>query len=351
MSNEMMTAAQASLQKQSEGSKLPITKQTTLTVVKHFLDSDVIKQRFNDVLKDNAPAFISSIVSLVSSSTNFDNVDPNTIIQSAFIAASLKLPINPQLGLAHIIPYGGKATFQIGWRGYKQMAIRSGFYHLINSTDVREGELKLYNRFTGEAQFNFIEDDKAREKLPIIGYVSYFKLLTGFESTFYRPMNWLMNHAKKYSKLYQVDLRKGSKLSKWSVPEELPAMCLKTVTKLNLANNGVLSIEMQQAIQADQSVPKETPQGMEYEYVDNPETTEAEIIDTNTGEISSFNPEEMMTTAYWLKQIEGCPNSEWAKFKKDHKNDLDMFTGDDAEIVKRAELEKDSAVKSASKKA
>lgn len=338
----MKDAANASLQKQ--GTNIATT--TTLQRVKGLLSNEQIKQKFQEVLKDKAPSFIASITSLVTSTQNFEGVDPNTIMQSAMIAATLDLPINPNLGFAYIVPYSGRAAFQLGYKGFIQLALRTGQYRLLNAIEVYEGELISRNKITGE----IILDQDKRSSDKVIGYVSFFRLINGFEKTLFMSADEMEKHAKKYSQTYKSTKKWVVEQSKWTT--DFNSMALKTVIKLILSRFGILSVELQKAIQADQAVISETKDGeIQYEYVDNAEESETEIIETTTEGEKPFNPEELMTAVYWVKQIQDCPNAEWSKFKKEHKNDFDMFTGDDLETVKRAELEKDSAVKSASKKA
>lgn len=275
---DMKQAATQSLQRQGEGSKLPITKQTTLAVVKGFLNSDITKKRFEEVLKDKAPGFMASITSLISSSQNFDGVDPATIISSALIAATLDLPINQNLGFAYLVPYAGKCQFQMSWRGFVQLALRTNQYRLLNATEVYEGELISRNRITGE----ILLDESQKSSDNIIGYVAFFRLVNGFEKTLFMTKEEVEKHAKRYSQTYKSSKDYVRNQSKWTT--DFDAMALKTVIKLLLSKYGILSTEMRTAMQADQAVIKEMKDGEpEYEYPDN--TEEAEVIDEETGEI------------------------------------------------------------------
>jgi recombination protein RecT len=287
-----------------------------------------------------APQFMASIVSLVSSDTKFNDVEPNTIIASAIIAVTLDLPINPQLGYAHIIPYGGKATFQMGWRAYKQLAIRTGLYRFINSTDVREGELKSRNRLTGEVILDFVEDTEERDKLPVVGYVNFFELTTGYRSALYMSMNELLAHAKKYSKLYQVDLRKKSQLSKWSIAEELPFMCLKTVTKLNLSNNGILSVEMQKAKIADDAVVDEG--GNPTEYPDNP-SGEVDASYEEDNEEQQINWESHISVLAAIENIKDADKC--LAFEKNNQARIGQIGGKEGETIEAAMTAKKKELK------
>ena len=325
-----------SLAKKSVNGQQP-TKQGTIATIKSLLNTETYKKRFEEIMGNRASQFTASIVSLVSSDVKFNQVEPNTIIASAIIAATLDLPINPQLAYAHIIPYKDKATFQMGWRAYKQLAIRTGLYKYINSTDVREGELLKRNRLTGEVILEFIDDTEQREELPVIGYVNFFQLLTGYESTLYMSMNELLAHAKKYSKLYQVDLRKKSKLSKWSIPDELPFMCLKTVTKLNLSNNGILSVEMQKAKIADDAVVDEA--GEPIEYPDNADGKEIVSDYEEEKEINWENPAsiENAINNIFDKEKDSQENIKSLNaFLKENKSRIEAFSGSEEELIKNA---------------
>jgi recombination protein RecT len=334
MQNEMKEAAKTSLQKQ-EPQKLG-----TIAVLKNLLNTDQYKKRFDEIIGQRAPQFMASIINLVSSNTNFNGVDPNTVISSALIAATLDLPINPQLGYAHIIPYAGKATFQLGWRAYKQLAIRTSLYAFINSTDVREGELRSRNRLSGQVVIEFIEEVEERENKKVIGYVNYFKLLTGYESTLYMSMEELFAHAKKYSKLYQNDLRKNKKESKWSIESELPFMCLKTVTKLNLSNNGILSVEMQKAKTSDEAILDNDLEPVSY-----PEGGGNEIQTNFEKELS---PEDWENPTKIIEKIESFTDVyEFQEFLEYNERKLDAIGGKDKDLIDAVIKSQDEKLKTA----
>ena len=261
--------------------------------VSQFLNSDAVKSKFTEILGQKAIGFISSVLTVVNSSNALKNADQNSIYTAALIAASLDLPINPNLGFAYIVPYNESfkdergnwqkrqvAQFQMGYKGFIQLAQRSGQYALINASDVREGELKNHNRMTGEMTFEFIQNPTDRLSKTIVGYVSYFKLQNGFEHPFYMTIEEVLAHAKEYSQTFK---KEGKGLWK----DKFDGMALKTVTKLNLSKNGPLSIELQRAILTDQAVIKsdsflKEPETLEIEatFVDNPEETKEEKVDS-----------------------------------------------------------------------
>lgn len=215
-----------------------------------------IRKKFEDMLGKKAPAFMSSILSLTNANAALKASDPMSIISSAAIAATLDLPINPSLGFAHIVPYSGVAQFQMGWKGFVQLAIRTGLYQTMNAAEIYEGELIRYNRITGETEI----DESHRKSDKIVAYAAYFKLTTGFEKYLLMTVEQVNRHAKRYSKAYD---RAGAP---WKI--NFDAMALKTVLKLLLSKYGVLSIEMQKALTYDQSVVTQTLEGEKVEYPD-----------------------------------------------------------------------------------
>jgi recombination protein RecT len=251
--------------------------------ISSFLNSDGIKGKFTEIMGQKGIGFISSVLSVVNGNGQLQNADQNSIYTAALMAASLDLPINPNLGLAYIIPYNTKqangtwkvmAQFQIGYKGFKQLAQRSGQFISLNESDVREGELISHDRLSGVIKFDWNQDTTDRLTKKIIGYVSFFELSNGFKSTLYMTSEEALAHGKKYSKTFQ---RYGTGLWK----DEFDGMALKTVCKLNLSKNAPLSIEMQRAVLADQSVIKSYDPNaddvlvIDADYVDNDETTES----------------------------------------------------------------------------
>ena len=251
---------------------LPSTQQPR--TLEAILGKQDVRKRFDDILGKKAAGFVSSIISAVATNPGLRQADPMTVVSAAAVAASLDLPINPSLGFAHIVPYKGRAQFQMGWRGYVQLAQRSGLYETINAAVVYEGELKRYDKFTGEMEFN----QGARSSDKVIGYMAFFKLLTGFKKYFYMSVEEVTAHGKRYSRSYD------SKESRWQ--QDFDLMALKTVVKLLLNRWAPLSIDiqMQTAIHADQAVIKDVDSG-DYEYVD---STEEEIKPLNTSEFDKL---------------------------------------------------------------
>lgn len=226
-----------------------------------MLASPAIRERFESILGNKARAFASSIISVTQGNDALQKCEPGSIIASAAMAASLDLPIIGSLGQSCIVPYSGKAQFQIMARGFVQLAIRSGQYKTMNAVEVHEGEIVSRNRLTGEIDFN--PDGKKSDK--IVGFLFYFKLKSGYEKYTYMTVEEAQAHGKKYSKSY------GSDHSKWKT--DFNAMALKTVVKQGLSKWGPLSTEMQTAIQFDQAAVSEDGKP---EYIDaTPEAKDA----------------------------------------------------------------------------
>lgn len=258
--------------------------------VKALFAKDEVKTKFQEMMGKRAASFITSVLQITSQNEMLSTADPVSIYQSAAVAATLDLPLNNNLGFAYIVPYNSKqkdgswkvvAQFQIGAKGFKQLALRSGQFVTINDTDVREGELKHYDRLTGEIEFEWIQDVKERLSKAVIGYASYFKLLNGFEKTYYMTVDELKDHGLRFSQTY----KKGFGLWK----DDFDGMARKTVIKLNLSKNAPLSVEMQKAVVADQSVVKDA------------ETEDVEYVDTDADSEISTTLEEILSL-YELKK-------------------------------------------------
>jgi recombination protein RecT len=231
--------------------------------LKSYFTNPHIQKRFHDVLGKKAQGFMVSVLSIAGQSDLLSKADPASVVNAAMTAATLDLPINQNLGFAYIIPYKGSAQFQMGYKGFIQLAQRSKRFETINVTDVREGEIKEFNRLTGEMNFDWKND---REKLTVVGYVAYMKLKDGFHKSLYMTVEELKVHGGKYSQTY----KKGFGLWK----DEFDAMASKTVLKLLLSKYAPLTAEMQTAQLADQAVIKGDD---EYEYVDNKKELPDEI--------------------------------------------------------------------------
>lgn len=290
------------------------TQLSVTTQVKNMISQDAVKKKFTEVLGQKAPQFLASIVNVVAGSTQLKQCDPNTIMSAAFVAATYDLPIDSNLGFAAIVPYNNKkynkqteewethkeAQFQIMYKGFVQLAIRSGSYKRMNYAVVYKDELKYYNPITGEIRFvdDFSKCTMRDSEDPegIAGYYARFEQIQGYTQELYMTKQAVENHARKYSMAYRYDIEKGKKSSKWTTDFE--AMALKTVIKLLLSKWGTLSIEMQRAIQDDQKVYDEEGKGI---YGDNqPDIIEAE----DPFKIEQHNEEEQQIGGLDLEEVE-----------------------------------------------
>ena len=270
-----------------------IVAQKEAKTLKGMLEMPAYKNKFNEMLGKKAAGFMSSIIAVTNNNKYLAKANPATVIGAAAQAAMLDLPINQSLGFAYIVPYGNEAQFQLGYKGYIQLAQRSGQYVDIGAKTVYEGELEYENRLLDKFKFGERTGDK------VIGYLAYFRLTNGFEKMLFMTLDEMQAHAKKYSKNY-----KGG-TDKWGLTD-FNTMAEKTVLKRLLSKYGPLSIEsvqMSQALSNDGSVISMNKDG-DFDVNFDGETIDAEyeepaaeehggdtynvageIIDANTGEV------------------------------------------------------------------
>lgn len=243
-------------------------EQSTQLTVKNLFGKDEVRNKFQELLGKRAPSFITSVLQIVSSNDLLSKADPHSVYHSAAVAATLDLPLNNNLGFAYIVPYNQKqkdgsykqvAQFQMGYKGFIQLAQRSGQFRTISATPVYEGQLIEQNPLLG---FRFDFTKKTNDV--VIGYASYFQLLNGFEKTLFMSLEDLKKHGVKYSQTY----KKGFGLWK----DDFEAMAIKTVLKLLLSKFAPLSIDMQRAVITDQGIVNDA-EAQDISYADNEETT------------------------------------------------------------------------------
>ena len=255
------------------------------------IQSEAYKNLINNTLNDpkRASRFIANITSAVSVNPALQECDASTILSAGLLGEALNLTPSPQLGQFYLIPFDDKkrgckvATFVIGYRGYVQLAIRSGQYRKINVLPIKEGELINFDPMTEEIEVNLIEDDDAREEAPTIGYYAMFEYTNGFRKAMYWSKKKMMAHADKYSKAFNKksyeDLKAGkipqSEMWKYSSfwYQDFDAQACKTMLRQLISKWGIMSVEMQKALEYDQGVAvvKDGKLGG-VEYVDNPES-------------------------------------------------------------------------------
>lgn len=235
---------------------------TPLKQFNGFITNPKTQDYLSVVLQERKASFVNNITALVANNEALQVCRPETLMFASLKATALDLPLDQNLGFAYVLPYRDNkkgetlAQFQMGYKGFVQLALRSGQFKTLNATDVREGELVDENFVTGELTFKKAEN---REALPITGYVAYFKLLNGFEKYLYMSAAEMKAHALRYSKTYQ----KGYGL--WTDKDMFNAMARKTVLKLLISKYAPLSVQMQDAVKLDQAVIRGEDS---YEYVD-----------------------------------------------------------------------------------
>lgn len=254
-------------------------KETGLQKFNRAITNNKTQEYLESVLGERKASFVNNLTALVANNASLQVCEPYTVMFAAMKATALDLPLDNSLGFAYVIPYKDNkkgitvAQFQIGYKGFVQLSLRTNQFALIpHATDVRKGEFVGCNRLTGEYEFKFVEDDEERQKLEVIGYVSYFKLLNGASSTLYMTKAEMEAHAMRYSQTYRSSNEYIRRSSKWTT--DFDKMALKTVLKLNLSKNAPLSVELADAIQADQSVLKSIDK---YEYMDNDDNVEEDM--------------------------------------------------------------------------
>lgn len=234
---------------------------------KAFFDRPVVQEKLKELVGKNAPAFATSVLQIVNSNTMLVNADPQTVFSAACMAATLNLPINNNLGFAYIVPFKNNKTgkieaqFQLGYKGFIQLAQRSGQFSRIAATPVYEGQLLSANPLLGY-EFDWSVPSNGNP----IGYVAFFKLLNGFTAELYMSRDEVQKHANKYSQT----AKKGYGVWK----DQFDAMALKTVLKLLLSKQAPLSIEMQTAQLADQAIVRDVD-NQDFDYIDHNESVAA----------------------------------------------------------------------------
>ena len=269
------------------------------STLKALVNADVTKKKFQEMLGNKAVGFLTSLINTTNGNAQLQQADPNSILKAGAIAATLDLPIDPNLGFAYIVPYKKKykdelgnwnekneAQFQMGYKGFVQLAIRTGQYKRINVAELYEGQFESYDPITDELKYN-LENRLSDE---ITHYVAYFQTINGFEKYNIMSKEEVEQHGMKFSKTFKKEK------STWQT--DFNAMAKKTVLKLLLSKFGILSIEMQTALKTDQAVIKDVNKdSVEVEYVDNEnnvnDTTDEIQVTVNNNNETTEEDEEL----------------------------------------------------------
>lgn len=291
-----------------------------------FLTSDAIKHKINEMVGGrDGQRFITSIISAVSTNPALSECEHSTILSAAMLGESLKLSPSPQLGQYYMVPFKDKkrgckvAQFQLGYKGYIQLAIRSGYYKKLNVLAIKQGELVRFDPLEEEIEVNLVENDTEREALPTIGYYAMFEYQNGFKKAMYWSREKMMAHADKYSMAFSA--KAFEKLQAGEIPEkdlwkyssfwykDFDGMAYKTMLRQLISKWGIMSIDLQKAMDGDMGTISEDGS---VDYVDNypdeaPAPTEEPapapiVVDENTGEIIEEAPATADPTADFFNQ-------------------------------------------------
>ena len=258
----------------------------------NFMSQSVIQNRIAKTIgSDRGQRFITAIVSAVNNNQDLAKCTNNSIYSGALLGESLNLSPSPQLGHYYLVPFNVKkqdingkdywesqAQSQLGYKGYLQLAIRSGQYKKINVLAIKEGELISYNPLDEEIQVKLIEDEETRENAKTIGYYAMFEYSNGFKKTLYWSRKKMQAHAEKYSQGYRSDLKKGTSYTFWS--KDFDGMAYKTMLRQLISKWGIMSIDLQNAIEKDMGIIQEDGN---VDYPDNqPSVPEANITEIDS---------------------------------------------------------------------
>ena len=260
-----------------------------------FMTSKAVQNRIGSMIGgDDGPKFISAVVSAVSVNPALAKCDYGTILSAALLGESLKLSPSPQLGYYYMVPFNDKkrgttvAQFQLGYKGYIQMAIRSGQYKKLNVLAIKKGELKRYDPLNEDIEVELIQDAWKREQTETIGYYAMFELNSGFRKTLYWPKEQMLAHADRYSMAFNAD--KYRDLMAGKIPQsemwkyssfwykDFDAMAYKTMLRQMISKWGIMSIDLQTAVTKDMAV---TYGDGTVEYVDNSADFSQGIVDVS----------------------------------------------------------------------
>ena len=276
-----------------------------------YLSNDAVKKQINNVVGGkNGTRFISSIVSAVQTTPALQECTNPSILSAALLGEALNLSPSPQLGQYYLVPFNNRkkgckeAQFQLGYKGYIQLAIRSGYYKKLNVLPIKEGELLCYNPLDEEIEVNLIEDDLIREETPTVGYYAMFEYENGFRKTMYWTKRKMMAHADKYSAAFHAaDMER---IEKGEVPEkdmwkyssfwykDFDGMAMKTMLRQLISKWGIMSIDLQTAIEKDMAVINEDGNP---EYIENEEQDDNVAVEQDYREAAPQDEPEQEETS------------------------------------------------------
>ena len=270
-----------------------------------FLTQDAIKKKINEVIGGKGgQRFMTAILSAVTNSPALQECDSMSILNCAFLGESLNLSPSPQLGQYYMVPYKKKdrqgnvisvtAQFQLGYKGYIQLAIRSGYYKKINVLAIKEGELKHFDPLNEEIEVELIQDERQREQARTIGYYAMFEYLNGFRKAMYWSYEKMQAHADQYSQAYSAEAHQ--RILNGEVPQkemwkyssfwykDFDGMACKTMLRQLISKWGIMSIDLQKALASDEAA---IGADGSKNYLDAPENAPEALPEANpeTGEV------------------------------------------------------------------
>lgn len=290
-----------------------------------YLTQDAVKNQINSVVGGkNGTRFVSSIISAVQTTPALQECTNPSILSAALLGEALNLSPSPQLGQFYMVPFDNRkkgckeAQFQLGYKGYIQLAIRSGYYKKLNVLAIKEGELVHYDPLEEVVEVNLIEDDILREEAPTMGYYAMFEYENGFRKTMYWSKKKMLAHAEKYSFAFyknggakSLELLEQGKITEkemWKYSsfwfKDFDGMALKTMLRQLISKWGIMSIDLQKAIDKDMAVIQEDGSA---EYVDNGDLEENIVADQELKEVA---PEENDSAAAGTSKQEGTSDIE-----------------------------------------
>lgn len=286
MTEQQQTSLKDKVKDRAEnGANVPVKRTEGKVTFSTFINQDAVVKKITQMTKDSK-RFISAITSAIGTTPALMECDFGSILSAAFLGEGLNLSPSPQLGQYYLVPFDdtktGKkmAVFVLGYKGFIQLATRSGFYKKINVIAIKEGELKHFDVLNEEIECVLIEDFQAREAAKTIGYYAMFEYVNGFKKAIYWPKEKMEAHAEKYSAGYKNDKKKGYNYTYWS--KDFDNMAYKTMLRQLISKWGIMSIELEDAFIKDTAIERENGK---YDYVDNVEdidlsapTVEAEIV-------------------------------------------------------------------------
>lgn len=316
--------------------KNSLVKQNQKQTFSAFLAQDAMKMKINEMVGgEKGQQFITSIISAVSTNPQLAECDNASIVSAALVGQALNLSPSPQLGQFYMVPFNDNkrgckvAQFQIGYKGYIQLAVRSGYYKKLNVLAIKEGELVKYDPLNEEITVNLIEDDELRENTQTIGYYAMFEYQNGFRKTMYWSKKKMLSHADKYSQAFNLNATEGkypkvsfADFETGKVPEkdiwkyssfwykDFDGMAYKTMLRQLISKWGIMSIDLQTAMEKDMAEIKEDGS---YNYIDNSE----EIIEGN-------NEKNIVENIENIENTEEQPKEETKQSNQEEEN-VDFF--------------------------